>query len=82
MRQVSFTLHFPQFGCLGAWVLAWVLGCLGARVLVCRGVKDLVLNDILDGQKGDQGGGQKMAKILGGVKFQQFRPPLRPRKCF
>ena len=29
------------------------------------------VNDILDGQKGDQGGGPKMAKILGGVKFQQ-----------
>ena len=33
-------------------------------------------------QKGDQGGAQKMAKILGGVKNQDFGPPLRPKKCF
>ena len=54
--------------------------------------------DILEGQKGDQGGDgqnstwcktghlknyrQKMAKILGGVKFQHFGPPLRQTKCF
>ena len=25
---------------------------------------------------------RKMAKILGGVKFQHFGPPLRPKKCF
>ncbi len=50
-------------------------------------------------QKGDQGGGPKMAKmggvkpdifkraaqmakISGGVKIQDFGPPLRPKKCF
>ena len=38
--------------------------------------------DIFEGQKGDQGGGPKMAKILGGVKFQHFGPPLWPKKCF
>ena len=27
------------------------------------------VNDIWEGQKGDQGGGPKMAKILGGVNF-------------
>ena len=27
-------------------------------------------------------GGPKMAKILGGVNFQHFGPPLRPKKCF
>ena len=40
------------------------------------------VNDILEGQEGDQGGGPKMAKILGGVKFQHVGPPLRPKKCF
>ena len=38
------------------------------------------VNDILEGQKADQGGGQKMAKIQYGVKFQHFGPPLRPKK--
>ena len=38
------------------------------------------VDHILEGQKGDQG--PKMAKILGGVKFQHVGPPLRPKKCF
>ncbi len=58
-------------------------------------------HDISENQKGDQGGGPKMAKISGGVKpdifkraaqkwpkfrggvkIQDFGPPLRPNKCF
>ena len=69
--------------------------CSGVRVF--RGV--LGVDDILEGQKGYDGGGPKngqnsiwgktghlqegdpkMAKILGGVKFQHFGPPLRPKK--
>ena len=29
-----------------------------------------------------QESGPKMAKMLGGVNFQHFGPPLRPKKCF
>ena len=37
-------------------------------------------HDISENQKGDQGGGPKMAKISGGVKIQDFGPPQK--KCF
>ena len=46
-------------------------------VQVCSG-----LLPFLKVKKGNQGGGPKMAKILGGVKFQHFGPPLRSKKCF
>ena len=39
------------------------LGCSG-----CFGVLVFKVNDILEGQKGDQGGGPKMAKLRHGVK--------------
>ena len=39
-------------------------------------------HDISEDEKGDQGGGPKMAKISGGVKNQDFVPLLRPKKCF
>ena len=39
-------------------------------VFTCSGVQVFRVDDILEGQKGDHGGGPKMAKILGGVKFQ------------
>ena len=32
------------------------------------------VNDILEGQKGDQGGGPKKANIFGGVKFRHLGP--------
>ena len=36
-------------------------------------------HDISEGQKGDQGGRPKMAKISCGVKILDFGPPLRPK---
>ena len=61
--------------CFGRWVCVFgrvcvcVLGgvclgcvCLGARVLRCSGAQGLGVNDILEGQKGDLGGGPKKAK--------------------
>ena len=55
-----------MFWCLGVEVL----GVFGVKVSRCQVVKVLRfrVNDILDGQKGDQGGGPKMAKIQYGGK--------------
>ena len=47
----------------------------------CFGVSVFGLMTFGKDQKGDQGGGPKMAKISGGAKFQHFGPPLRPKKC-
>ena len=48
--------------------------CLGVQVFTCQ--------DISENQKGgDPGGGPKMAKISGGVKIQDFGPPLRPKSA-
>ena len=56
---------FRCFRCLGLMVL--VFRCLGFRCsgFRCSGFR---VNDILEGQKGDQGGSPKMAKIQYGVK--------------
>ena len=48
------------------------------QVFICFGFWCFGVFDILDGQKGDQGGGQKMAKNLGGVTghFQEGGPKM------
>ena len=59
--------------------------CSGVQVFRCSGVqvcRCLVCSGCLGCLKGDQGGGPKMAKILGGVKIQRFGLPFRPKKCF
>ena len=77
---------------------AQVLRCSGAQVLRCSGVqvlltflkvKKVTKEGTQNGQNSTWGktghpqeGGQKMAKILGGVKFQHFGPRLWPEKCF
>ena len=61
-------------GVQGVQVVQGVQGVQGFGVFGVR------VDDILEGQKGDQGGGPKMAKILGGAKFQHFGPRLRPKK--
>ena len=61
-----------------------VFRCSGVQVFRCSGVGVvgwIRVNDMWEGQKGDRGA-QKMAKIVGGVKFQHFGPPLLPKKCF
>ena len=44
--------------------------CLGVQVW---GVQVFTCHDISEDQKGDQGGGPKMAKISGGVKPDIFK---------
>ena len=51
----------------------WGLGVWGSgvwvfRVFKCSSVQVFTCREISKDQKGDQGGGQKMAKISGGVK--------------
>ena len=62
-----------MFRCSGVQVFRCsgvrVFGCLGVRVLRCLGVEvfgGIRVNDTWEGQKGDRGGGPKMAKIVGG----------------
>ena len=47
--------------------------CSGVQVYRCSGVLVFRVDDILEGQKGDQGGAQKMAKIQHGVKPDIFK---------
>ena len=58
-----------MFRCLGVWVF----GCLGVWGLGVQGVQVFTCHDISEDQKGDQGGGPKMAKISGGVKPDIFK---------
>ena len=53
-----------------------MLRCSGVEVFRCSGVcLGLRVDDIWESQRGDRGGGPKMATIFYGVKFQ-------PQKCF
>ena len=60
-----------MFRCSGVQVFR----CSGVQVFRCSGDQVIRVNDILDGQKGDQGGGSKMAKI----QYGQNRTSLRGR---
>ena len=51
-----------------------MFGCVG--VWVCR------VTDILEGQKGDQGGGPKMAKIQYGLKPDIKKRAVQKRPIF
>ena len=63
------------FGVFSVWSVQGVYLELGVWGLGFR------VDDIWQGQRGDRGGGPKMAKFSGGVKFQHFGPPLWPKKC-
>ena len=98
VQGCSWGAHGVLMGC------SWgAQGCAGVSRRCLSGVQGCSgvfrVHDILDGQKGDQGGPKmakihhgvkpdifktapKMAKVLGGVKFQHLGLPLRPKKCF
>ena len=75
-RPAPVQVFWGVLGCSGVF---WgVLGCSG--VFGCFGV--FLVNDILEGQKGDQGGGPKMAKIQYGVKPDVIKRAAQKRPKF
>ena len=53
------------------------------KIETSRGVQGVLvfkINDISESQESDQRRGPKLAKISGGVKIQDFGPPLSAKK--